>query len=373
MKIAIEAQRIFRKEKHGMDYVILETIRELQKTDRQNEYFILVGPGKDICLKETPNVHIILVNIPLYPLWEQIGLPLALKGIRPDLLHCTSNTAPLFCDIPLVLTLHDIIFLEQRQGKNRSVYQSLGRYYRRLIVPRVLHKCKRIITVSRFECAHIRKCLHPEKEKLRIVYNGVSAHFKPPVLLSSVIPKEADCRQYLFFFGNTDPKKNTANVLRAYSIYLNRSRRRLPLLIADLKESTVNEYLEQYGLQSVKAMLCCPGYIPNTDLPAVYSNASVFLYPSLRESFGIPILESMACGTPVVTSDTSAMPEIAGADGILVNPREPEEIADAVLQLEENPEHYEFQVRHGLKRVTEFSWAHTARNILEIYKEITSS
>ena len=87
MKIAIEAQRIFRKEKHGMDYVALETIRELQKIDKQNEYFILVSPGDDICLQESANVHIVTVNWPSYPLWEQIGLPLALRKIKPDLLN----------------------------------------------------------------------------------------------------------------------------------------------------------------------------------------------------------------------------------------------------------------------------------------------
>lgn len=121
MKIAIEAQRIFRKEKHGMDYVALETIRELQKIDQQNEYFILVSPGDDVCLQESANMHIVTVNWPSYPLWEQIGLPLALKKIKPDLLHCTSNTAPVYGNIPLVLTLHDIIFLEKKQGKNQSM------------------------------------------------------------------------------------------------------------------------------------------------------------------------------------------------------------------------------------------------------------
>ena len=120
MRIAIEAQRIYRKEKHGMDYVALEMIRELQKSDTDNEYYILVAPGKDRCLEESDNMHIVEINCFSYPLWEQIALPMALKKIKPDLLHCTSNTAPLFCNVTLVLTLHDIIFLEKKHGKTLS-------------------------------------------------------------------------------------------------------------------------------------------------------------------------------------------------------------------------------------------------------------
>lgn len=149
-----------------------------------------------------------------------------------------------------------------------------------------------------------------------------------------------------------------------------KSRQPLPLLIADLKEEIIDEYLNREGLQEIKKMLYHPGYIPNTELPAVYSGASVFIYTSLRESFGIPILEAMACGTPVITSTTSAMPEIAGPEGILVNPFEPEEIASALLHLEENAEFYQSQTAYGLERVRRFSWENTAREILNIYKEI---
>lgn len=118
MKIAIEAQRIFRTNKHGMDFVALETIRELQKIDHENEYFIFVAPGEDRCLEESENVHIIELKCPTYPLWEQVALPRAVKKIMPDLLHCTSNTAPLQCPVPLILTLHDIIYLEKRYSSS---------------------------------------------------------------------------------------------------------------------------------------------------------------------------------------------------------------------------------------------------------------
>ena len=133
MRIAIEAQRIFRPNKHGMDFVALESIRELQRIDKKNEYFIFVSPGEDRCLYESDNVHIIELNCPTYPLWEQIALPRAVSKIKPDLLHCTSNTAPINSPVPLILTLHDIIFLEPRQSNNKSLYQNMGWYYRRLV------------------------------------------------------------------------------------------------------------------------------------------------------------------------------------------------------------------------------------------------
>ena len=348
----------------------VETIRELQKIDKQNEYFILVSPGDDICLQESANMHIVTVNWPSYPLWEQIGLPLALRKIKPDLLHCTSNTAPVYGNIPLVLTLHDIIFLEKKQGKNQSMYQRLGRFYRRIIVPQILTRCKRIITVSHFECNRISHFLHIDRQLLVAVHNGYSQHFIPIRNAQATTARYIKKHPYLFFLGNTDPKKNTARVLQAYGIYLKKSRQPLPLLIADLKEEIIDEYLNRQGLQEIKKMLYHPGYIPNTELPAVYSGASVFIYTSLRESFGIPILEAMACGTPVITSTTSAMPEITGPEGILVNPFEPEEIASALLHLEENAEFYESQTAYGLERVRQFSWENTAREILKIYKEI---
>ena len=102
MKIAIEAQRIFRTNKHGMDFVALETIRELQKIHHKNEYYILVSPGEDHCLQSSPNVHIIELHCPTYPLWEQVALPRAIARIKPDLLHCTSNTAPHYCQVAIV-------------------------------------------------------------------------------------------------------------------------------------------------------------------------------------------------------------------------------------------------------------------------------
>lgn len=369
MKIAIEAQRIFRTNKHGMDFVALETIRELQKTDQENEYFIFVSPGKDRCLKDSDNLHIVELSCPTYPLWEQIALPKAVKRLMPDLLHCTSNTDPLHCPVPLILTLHDIIYLEKRQSTSKSWYQEMGWYYRRMIVPRILPHCSKIITVSQFERQRIREALHLPDEQLVTVYNGYSPHFYPHSTVSDTIYKYIETDDYLFFLGNTDPKKNTSRVLKAYSLYLKQSERKRPLLIADVKEDYIDNILQSEQLKAIKPYLRFPGYIPNTDLVNIYNSSFAFLYPSLRESFGIPMLEAMACGTPVIASNTSAMPEIAGEGACLANPFSPEDIAQHIIRLEKDKGFYQQQVEYGLKRCQSFSWKKTAEKLLEIYSK----
>lgn len=371
MRIAIEAQRIFRPNKHGMDFVALETIRELQKMDHENEYFIFVSPGEDRCLESSENVHVIELRCPTYPLWEQVALPHAVKRIKPDLLHCTSNTAPLHCPVPLVLTLHDIIYLEKRQSSSLSWYQEMGWHYRRLVVPRILPKCEKIITVSQFERKRILEALHLPDRQLVAVYNGFNSHFHLQPKAPEIIRKYIDADEYLFFLGNTDPKKNTPRVLKAYSNYLRKSTKKLPLLIADLKEDAINRILEEENIAEIKGSLRFPGYIANTDLAALYGGAFAFLYPSLRESFGIPMLEAMACGTPVIAGNTSAMPEIAGEGALLADPFNVEDITNKILQLEENEAFYRQQVDYGLKRSQMFSWRNTAASLLKIYKELS--
>lgn len=370
MKIAIEAQRIFRKKKHGMDFVALETIRELQQIDKTNEYYILVSPGEDRCLAETPNFHIVEVKMPSYPLWEQVGLPLALKQIKPDLLHCTSNTAPLRCNVPLVLTLHDVIFLEKQSGRNSSLYQQMGWHYRRWNVPRILPKCRSIITVSHFEAERIHRIAGVQAERITTVYNGFSKHFHPIGNPQSITKRYLDDKRYFFFLGNTDPKKNTPRTLKAYAHYLKQSASPCVLLIADLGEKEIDACLQTQEIDFIKPYLRFPGYIANTDLPAIYSGAQAFIYTSLRESFGIPLLESMACGTPVITSATSAIPEIAGEGAILVDPTDEQAIANAMLRVEQDKEFRQQQIAYGQERVKHFSWKQTAEKLLEIYQSI---
>ena len=370
MIIGIEAQRIFRKNKHGMDYVVLQEIKELQQIDTENEYYVFVKPGEDRCIESTKNVHIIELNCPSYPLWEQWALPRAAKKYGVEILHCTSNTAPIWCNIPLVLTLHDIIFLEPRDKQNHSLYQNMGWLYRRLDVPRILNKCRRIITVSNFEMENIISKLGISRERMAMIYNGYNDWFKPIEETSQITKKYISDEGYFFFLGNTDPKKNTERTLVAYSKYLQQSGVKRKLLMADLNPDYLNGIIQRHHIENIREHILMPGYIVNSDLPYIYNGAFAFLYTSLRESFGIPLLEAMACGTPVITSNTSSMPEIAGHEAILINPGNSDEIAEMMLQLERDEVFYQKQKEIGIKRAKLFSWRKTAEQLLMLYKEV---
>ena len=356
MRIGIEAQRIFRKNKHGMDYVVLQEIKELQLIDTENEYYVFVKPGEDRCVESTKNVHVIELNCPSYPLWEQWALPKAAKKHKVDILHCTSNTAPIWCDIPLVLTLHDIIFLEPRDKQNHSLYQNMGWLYRRLNVPRILDKCQRIITVSNFEMENIISKLNIPRERMAMIYNGYNSWFRPLEDKEEVYKKYIPEKGYFFFLGNTDPKKNTERTLVAYSKYLEQSNIKRKLLMADLEPDYLNGIIERNHIENIRENIVMPGYIVNSDLPSIYNSAFAFL--------------AMACGTPVITSNTSSLPEIGGDDAILVNPENSEEITQMMLRLESDELFYNKQKEIGLERAKHFSWRKTAEALLKLYNEV---
>ena len=370
MRIGIEAQRIFCKNKHGMDYVVLQEVKELQKMDKKNEYFVFVAPGEDPCVEDTRNFHIIEIGGHSYPIWEQFTLPKAVKELNLDMLHCTSNTAPLRCKVPLILTLHDITFLEPKDKNSSIFYNDFDYYYRRFIVPKILKKCQRIITVSNYEMQNIMSKLGIPQERMAMIYNGYTEWFKPLADTEQVYKKYIEEPGYFFFLGNTDPKKNTERTLIAYSRYLEKSEVKRKLLMADLDKEYLNDIVENNHIENIVENIVMPGYIVNSDLPYIYNNAFAFLYTSLRESFGIPLLEAMACGTPVITSNTSSMPEIGGPNAILVNPEDPDEIANNMLRLEEDDQFYRKQEEIGIERAQQFSWQQTAEQLLNLYESV---
>ncbi len=379
MVIGIEGQRLFRRKKHGMDMVALELIRNLQILDKENQYYIFVKPDTDHgVLNETSNFKIVELKGGAYPKWEQFALPRAVKKYGCEILHCTSNTASLKCEVPLITTLHDIIYMESSffniLTSSATAYQKFGNLYRKLVVPSVVKSSRKVVTVSHFEKNRIANFFGiKEGDKLDAIYNGVSEHFKPITVaeeLNRVRQKYCLPDHYFFFLGNTDPKKNTKGILKAFSEFLKQTRLDYKLVMLDFEIGELEKLLAEIGDKQLMDKIVLTGYVKNTDLPAIYSQCDLFLYPSLRESFGIPMLEAMSCKVPVITSNTSSMPEVAADAAHIVDPFKPEEITEGMIKIINDETYRKELCQRGLERSREFSWENMAKSYLMLYKSI---
>lgn len=375
MKIGIEGQRLYRTKKHGMDMVALELIKNLQIIDKENEYVVFVKPDEDnTCIPKADNFKIVELGGGPYPSWEQFALPKAAEAEGCDILHCTSNTGPIRSKTPLITILHDIIYLESVSifKKAGTWYQKIGNMYRRWVVPPVVKRSRRVVTVSNFEKDRIKNFMGLG-DNLVAIYNGVGEHFKK-ITDDRVLAKAK--QQYnlpdnfLFFLGNTDPKKNTPNVLKAFAEFNLQSPVKYKLVMLDYEENALQKILNDIGHPKVREDIFLTGYVVNTDLPAIINQCKVFLYPSMRESFGIPILEGMACGVPVVTSNTSSMPEIAGDAAYIVDPNSSDEIKTAIETILADKELRDSLCEKGVERAKKFSWRIMAEQNLKLYNEV---
>ena len=375
MRIGIEAFKIFRKTKHGIDIVALEQIKRIQYLDRENEYFIFCFNDTDsYILENTKNVQIIrLPRIPS-PIAEQFLLPFLALKYKLDILHSTGNTAPLFLHCKRLITLHDIIYLRKDiLLKGGSIYQKIGNAYRRFIVPFVLPKADAIFTVSETEKLEIISSIPHLEDKISVIYNACSENFtiKPEgSFLASSLKYKLPSTPYFLLLGNTDPKKNTKNALIAFHILLKKGLLNRKIVLTDIKESTVKKILHNCQLEGLEEHIVLTNYIQHHDMPDVYNKAFAFLYPSIRESFGLPIVEALSCGVPVITSNCSCMPEIASDAALLVDPFYPHSIAKGLELMETNHSLREVLIQKGLTRSKDFKWSTSIKKMIQLYHQI---
>ncbi|MEL6304913.1 MAG: glycosyltransferase family 1 protein, partial [Bacteroidota bacterium] len=237
-----------------------------------------------------------------------------------------------------------------------------------------VRKSKKVITVSEYEKERINKHFGFGDQRLTAIYNGVGEHFVKITDAEHLRKVKEQYRlpeRFFFFLGNTDPKKNTRGVLKAFAQFNQMNSNTYQLVMLDYDEHELQKLLAEMGASSLRAAIHLTGYVPNTDLPALISQCSVFLYPSLRESFGIPILEGMACGVPVITSNTSSMPEVAGENtALLVDPYDTNAIFEALNTLVEDEALAIVLAENGIERAKKFSWETMANNVLQLYENV---
>lgn len=374
MKIGIEVQRLFRRRKYGIETSALSLLKKLQQIEPKIEFVVFVKDDvDDKCFTESSNFKIRKVAGRMFADFEHIFLPLAAKREKVDLLHCTGNTTPYMAPVPVVQTLHDIIFMDPIPRKD-SLYQQVGNLYRRKIVPLSVRHSQAIITVSNYEKDRIVSRLGVDEKKIEVIYNGINEEqFRictdkknfQRVQFQYKLPSD-----FILFLGNTAGRKNSLGAIEAYLMYLSKSDNPLPFVTPGLSQHFIIQTLKKFNAVYDPEKFITPGYVKDEDLPYLYSMSKLFLFPSLSEGFGMPIIESMACGTPVITSKISCMPEVAGNAALLVDPLSAPAIADALLKMLSNDEFRFEKIQKGLINATRFSWDITAQKVLNLYEKI---
>ena len=377
MRIAIST--VLDSAKSGVWHVVKNIIEQLKEIDKRNEYLIYTEKNyKDDFGKMPNNFHILRTSISasqpiLNILWHSFILPLQLVKDRINVLHLPWHSAALLIKIrPVVLTIHDLT--EYRLSTH---YSRSRRLYRKIMLPISSRLADRIIAVSEYTKSDIVRFLRVSSSKIDVVSNAPSSRFKPLSVTEykSVLKnKYGIAEPFILYVGQIQhPNKNLVRLLRAFCKIGSDFGVHHKLVLCGKKHPSADIVYRTVNELHLKKDVIFTGYVPDEDLPYFYNNADLFVYPSLFEGFGIPPLEALSCGTPVIASNTSSLPEVIGNAGILVNPYDVDEIASSMIKVLRDETLQDKMRQKGLKQAEKFSWRKTAIMTLEAYKKVYRS
>ncbi len=357
----------------GINWYIHNLLTHLPRVDRDNRYTAFIGDGRftspGLALKRSrlptsrPVVRIF---------WEQMVQPFALRKERVDLLHALAFVTPLLSPCPAVVTIYDLSFLLYPES-----FQRFKRFYLGLFTHLSARKARRIIAISESTKRDVVRLMGVPPEKVEVVYCGIDDAFHPLAedQVAAFRSKRGLPDRFILFVGTIEPRKNVTRLIEAFSNLHTCTLAHLPTCrLANLKlviggakgwfYEDVFARVEELGLEGEVVF---PGYIPVSELPLWYNAAELFVYPSLYEGFGLPLLEAMACGTPVVTANTSSLPEVVGEAGLMVDPSDVDGLAEAMRQVLGDEALRQQMRERGLKRAKNFSWTKIAQETVQVY------
>ncbi len=350
----------------GTGRYTVELVHALLKLDIRYE-LILIWP--DRITPPPPHDGLTVIKRPTSIgrriLFDQLGLPELRRRYAPQVVHYPANIGPLFHQPGVVLTVHDLSFVRHPEW-----FRPERAAYYRFAVRRSARLAQRILADSRATAEDLQGFWNIPAEKIDVVPLGVSPHFQPASLEEQARVR----RQYgldtnfFLYYGTVEPRKNLPRLLAAW----NRVADQIPHTLVIAGRTGWKNVALQKQLQQMKHpdRIQFTDYIPQRDLPAVISSAHAFVWPSLFEGFGLPPLEAMACGIPVLTSTTSSLPEVTGDAALLVDPTSVEAIADGMLQLAQDHVLCEGLREKGKKRAAKFTWQRTAQQTLAAYQHL---
>ena len=365
--LSIDVSSMYRS-RAGVGCYTRNLINRLEDLSRENPFLILKMNERKRKIKKR-KVFLRFSNAIRHILWEQIYLPFLLSIKGASVFHSPAFICPIIKICPTVVTIHDMAYFLY-PDKFVHTY----RLYLKFWVSLSGKIADKIITDSKCSKEDIVRLLKIPESKIEVVYLGKDSNFRviPEIDILENYKKSNNLpKNYILYVGTIEPRKNIPSLLKAYRIFKNACPSlEYSLIIAGEKGwmySKIFDMVEELNLKDNVRFL---GYVSDRDLPLLYNSAQLFVYPSLYEGFGLPPLEAMACGVPVITSNTSSLPEIVGDAGVMVDPLDETALASAISRVLNDSALRDNMIKNGIKRAEEFSWEKTAEKSMQIYQKL---
>ena len=367
MRIAIDMRKLH---DYGIGTYLRNLLRQLARIDRDTEYVLLCRRSDQQFADQLgSNFRGVIESSGLYSVSEQLSIPFNLARLSPDLFHTPHYVLPPLTPCRSVVTIHDCIHLIFPQYlRHRLAY-----LYARTMFWTAVHRASRILTVSEASKNDILRFFDVPASKVTVIYNAIDDLFfeePPEAEIVRVRERYQLHDRFVMYGGNVSPHKNVERLIDAFVLLRRDGLDDLKLLVTGgevSRYSSLRRAVHRHNLHQHVRFL---GYQSTTTLAALYRLADVFVFPSLYEGFGLPPLEAMASGTPVVVSNVSSLPEVVGDGAIMVNPYEPRAIADGIHKALGDADLREQLRVRGLARARSFSWSASVKRIHRIYQEI---
>lgn len=390
MRIAIDA-RFYRSEAGGIGRYTQNLIKELAKIDQKNQYTVFITPKDEAEYEQhAKGFKKEIVSIPHYSLAEQTKFLKILNAGNFDLVHFLNFNHPIFYQRPFIATIHDLTMLLYPSGSQQK--SKLKRWAFKKVMKNAVKNSRAIIAVSRATKKDCIKYLGANPKKIKVIYEAVD-----PSYARKIRSTKSEARNkskilntkykiqfpYLLFVSQWRPHKGLPELIKAFEILKEkyptslklRGTSKIPhqLVITGRPNKNFPEIPFIIHNSKFKNSIITPGFVNDQDLPIIYQNAEAFIFPSFYEGFGLGPLEAMACGTPVISSNLSCMPEILGDAAQYFNPHNITDVVDKIYQTLTKTNLRKKMIAKGFRQIKKYSWAKMAKETLEVYQEILSA
>ena len=371
MRIAVNARFLLPGKLEGIGWYTHELARRMVLAHPEDEFIFFFDRPYDPAFVYAENVRPVVVFPParhplLWYCWFEWALPHFLQRFRPDVFFSPDAYLSLRSATPTVLTVHDILPLQHPE----QVPWGPRRYYRHFL-PKYIQKADAVVTVSEYTREAILASVPVAPEKVSVVYNGCRAIFKPLAESdqAAVRQRYTGGAPYFFYAGSIHPRKNVDRLIRAFDRFKSQTGSNMRLVLGGRQAWQTGPVEEALRRSPNRAHILPTGYLPESELAALMASAVAFTYISLGEGFGLPLLEAMQCDTPVICSDTTALPEVAGQAALLVDPLSEQATADAMKKIAADENCRAALIANGRDQRAKFTWDGAAAQIYHLVQQ----